>query len=266
MRSIILFTACAIKKKEAIMSWINKTLPPLCTALSLCIAGLAAAETIVVKSSGPSAKSFPPGKSIPDNSKVTLAKLDIVTILDGRGTRVLKGPGIFSTTASTATGSSIGSLLRNTGTRQMRTGAVRTMGAASISKPPNVWLIDTSKSGTVCVSGSEAISLWTPSNEKPSNLKLTRVADGKSATVTLRPMQSIKAWPAADLPITNDGTFKATVDGQANPVTLKFVTLGPNPQGLEATASALIKAGCNGQLDLLIETVAVPNSDENGGG
>ncbi len=39
---------------------------------------------------------------------------------------------------------------------------------------------------------------------------------------------------------------------------LKFAVLGSNPQGLEDTAAALIKNGCQAQLDLLIETVAVP--------
>ena len=88
------------------MSWINSFAKPAVATLSLFVAGATLAETIVVKSVGPSARAYPPGKSIADNSKVALKAGDSLTILDGRGTRVLKGPGSFATTASTATGSS----------------------------------------------------------------------------------------------------------------------------------------------------------------
>lgn len=243
------------------MSWTRKSLSSLAAAFALASAGGALAETIVVKSSGPSARLYPPGRSIPDNSKVPLKAGDSVTILDGRGTRVLKGPGIFATTASTATPSTIGALLRNTGTRQVRTGAVRGTGTEA-ARPPNVWLIDSSKSGTVCVAGTEAVSLWAPPHEEATSLTLTRLSDGKAIPVALRPGQSVKAWPTTEFPITNGAQFRVSGDGVANPVTLRFAALGPNPQGLEGTAAALIKAGCTAQLDLLIETVAVPSDEE----
>lgn len=243
------------------MSLTSRTILGAAAALVLMSAGAATAETIVVKSSGPSAKAYPPGKSIPDNSKVALKSGDSITILDGRGTRVLKGPGLFATTASTATNSSIGALLRNTGTRQVRTGAVRGSGS-TVSRPPNVWLIDSSKSGTVCVAGTETVSLWTPPHEQPASMTLTRLSDGKSMPIALRAGQSVKAWPTADLPITDGSQFRVSGDGVKSPVTLRFAALGPNPQGLEGTAAALIKAGCNAQLDLLIETVAVPADED----
>lgn len=247
------------------MSWTSKSLASLATAFALASTGAGLAETIVVKSTGPSARAYPPGKSIPDNSKVALKAGDSVTILDGRGTRVLKGPGVFATTASTATSSTIGALLRNTGTRQVRTGAVRGTGSEAV-RPPNVWLIDSSKSGTVCVAGTETVSLWAPPHEEVASLTLTRLSDGKSIPLSLRPGQSVKAWPTADMPITDGSQFRVSGDGIANPVTLRFAALGPNPQGLEGTAAALIKAGCTAQLDLLIETVAVPSDEETPAG
>ncbi len=248
------------------MSWIKTKFTPGFLALALVGGGSAAAETIVVKSVGPSAKTYPPGKSLPDNSRVTLGKLDVLTILDGRGTRVFKGPGVFSTTASTTTNSAIGSMLRNTGTRQVRTGAVRTVGASAVARPPSVWLIDATKSGTVCVAGTEAVSIWMPSKDTVSNLTITRLSDGKAVPVAFKPLSSTRAWPSAELPISSDGQFKVSGGGLAAPVTLRFALLGPNPQGLESTASALIKAGCNAQLDLLVEAVAVPAVEEGPSG
>jgi hypothetical protein len=79
-------------------------------------------------------------------------------------------------------------------------------------------------------------------------------------------MLSTRAWPSAELPISNNGQFKVSGDGLAVPVSLRFVLLGLNPQGIESTASALIKSGCNAQLDLLVEAVAVPAVEEGPSG
>lgn len=233
-------------------------------ALTLLGASAAFAETIVVKSAGPSARTYPPGKSIPDNSKVALKAGDAITILDGRGTRVLKGPGLFSTTASTSTGSSFGALLRNTGTRQVRTGAVRGTEPARVARPYNVWLIDTTKTGTVCYAGTDPVSIWMPAKETGSMLTLTRVSDGKSVPVSVDPLQSVRRWPMADLPLADGEQFRVAGPGSAA-VTLRFASLGQNPQGLEGTAAALIKAGCTAQLDLLIDAVGVPAEESASG-
>jgi hypothetical protein len=245
------------------LSWISK----LCKASAISCALLGAqavlAETIVVRSNGPSAKSYPPGKSIADNSMVTLKAGDSVTILDGRGTRVLKGPGKFSTTATSgaATGSAIGQLLRNTGTRQARTGAVRGIGVARTARSPNLWYVDVSKSGKVCLADPASVSVWRPSLDQATTLNLTRVSDGKSAALEFRQGQSVGAWPVATLPARSGEQFRVTGGGLSTPTMITFAALGPNPQGLEGTASALIQNGCSNQLDLLVETVAIPSGE-----
>lgn len=244
------------------MFWTKPFAHSVVIAFALSTAGAALAETIVIKSGGPSARSYPPGKSIPDNSKLALKAGDSVTILDGRGTRIFKGPGLFATTSSTATDSSFSALLRNTGTRQVRTGAVRGAGTALQTRPASVWLVDASKSGTVCVAGPDSVSLWMPPHEAAATLTITRQSDGKSVPVSMRALQSVKAWPLADLPVKAGDQFKISGDGLAKPAQVRFAVLGPNPQGLESTASALIKAGCNAQLDLLIETVSPPADAE----
>ena len=53
-----------------------------------------------------------------------------------------------------------------------------------------------------------------------------------------------------------------TRDGASTPVTLRFATLGPNPQGVENTISGFVRAGCTAQLDLLIETMSARVTDE----
>jgi hypothetical protein len=245
------------------LSWTNKLFTGGVAAFALLGMQAVVAETIVVRSNGPSAKSYPPGKSIADNLSVTLKAGDSLTILDGRGTRVLKGPGKFSTTASSgaAAGSAIGQLLRNTGTRQARTGAVRGIGAPRTARSPNLWYVDIAKSGTFCLADASTLSLWRPTLDQAATLSITRTSDGKSAPVEFRQGQSVSAWPTATLPVTAGAEFRVSGGGMATPTTLKIAALGPNPQGLEGTASALISNGCTAQLDLLVETVAIPGGD-----
>jgi hypothetical protein len=70
----------------------------------------------------------------------------------------------------------------------------------------------------------------------------------------------------ADLPVESGKEYRVSGGGLAAPVALRFASLGAGPQGLEQTAAGMIKAGCNAQLDLLIEMVAVPAGDEPNSG
>ncbi len=245
------------------MSWTSKICAGSALAIALLATQSAIAETIVVRSNGPSAKSYPPGKSLPDNIMVALKQGDSVTILDGRGTRVLKGPGKFSTSASSGAtaGSAIGQLLRNPGTRQARTGAVRGIGQPRAARSPNLWYVDVSKTGTMCLADAAAVSVWRPGIEQAATLTLTRISDGKSAPLAFRQGQAVSAWPLAELPANSGAKFRVSGGGMVTPTIVTFAALGPNPQGLEGTAAALIRNGCESQLDLLVETVAIPNSE-----
>ena len=246
------------------MSWTNKALKLSVATLAMFGASAAFAGTIVVRSTGPSAKSYPPGKALADDSKVTLRPGDKVTILDGQGTRVLTGPGIFATTAaaSPAAESALGKLLRNTGTRQARTGATRSPGSMSTSpRAPSLWFVDVTKNGTMCLANVDSVSLWRPASAASQSLSITRISDGKSATVDFRAGLTTRAWPVAEVPILSGGQYRISGTGMANPTTVRIAALGPNPQGLEGTVSELIKNGCDHQLDLIVDTVALPERD-----
>src|SRR4029078_10141530 len=55
----------------------------------------ALANVVVVKSLGPSAKSYPPGKTLPPSAKITLQGGDVVTVLGPSAAKTLRGPGNF---------------------------------------------------------------------------------------------------------------------------------------------------------------------------
>ena len=103
------------------MSWTPNSVRALFGGLA--VAGLAialapeaaVAGTIVVRSNGPSAGAYPPGKALDPTSSIPLKPGDSVTVLDGNGTHVLNGPGIVKVSGSgTASATGVAALLANT--------------------------------------------------------------------------------------------------------------------------------------------------------
>jgi hypothetical protein len=231
-------------------------------ALLAVTAGTAMADTLVVFSRGPSARLYPPGKSLPEGVAIKLQANDQLTLLDGRGTRTLRGPGNFNLTslASTDGVSDINArmaLLTAAGTdRRIRIGAVRTL--TGEVRSPNLWYVDVSRAGIVCVADPAALTMWRPAADKDETVVIT--AAGKApARLTWAQGVPTLAWPTS-LPITAGAEYGVSVDGGA-PVNLKFAVLDSRPSGMEGTASRLISEGCNNQLDLLVQTFSVPADD-----
>jgi hypothetical protein len=233
-------------------------------ALSLGLATIfgathALANSVVVRSTGPSAKTYPPGKSLAANSALALKAGDMITILDNRGTRVLKGPGTISTgAAATTTGSAFNQLLRNTGVRQARTGATRGTGTIAATRnvgplrSPNLWFVDYAKSGTMCVTNPAAVSIWRPSGAAMQSVTLTRVSDGKSAVVAFRPGQTVQAWPSGAVPVVDGAEYRVSTAGAANQsIKMNMISAASAEPG--QIAATLIEKGCTAQLDLMVE-------------
>jgi len=243
------------------LSW-NSFIRPAGAAIALAIAGtatIAAADPLVVKSSGPSARAYPPGKAIPGSARIALKAGDTVVILDGRGTRTLRGPGTFSPTiASTQLADSRDLPARASGTRA-RIGAVR--GVAEIgesTRNPNIWFVDVGQSGRICITDAKGLTLWRGGERAPATLTVTREGDGKAQEVRWARNQSVAPWPES-LPVANGARYTIAGEGGA-PTTVTFALLGPNPAGLENTAALLIRSDCKAQLNLLIDTVSAPGA------
>jgi hypothetical protein len=228
-------------------------------ALAVALASGALADTLVVFSRGPSAKLYPPGKSLPDGAAIKLQANDQLTLLDGRGTRTLRGPGDFNMTklASAAPASDINarlSLLTAAGTdRRVRIGAVRGAAPAE-ARSPNLWYVDVSRPGTVCVADPAALTLWRPATDKDQAVTVT----GGKAPAKLDWAQgaSTLAWPAG-VAVSTGAEYSLKV-GDGAPVRIRFAVLDARPSGMENTASTLITDGCDSQLNLLVQTFSVP--------
>jgi len=221
----------------------------------LAAAGPACAEALVVRASGPSAGTFLPGKKLPDGSSVTLKAGDVLTLLDGRGTRTLRGPGVYGTTATASAVSTvnIASFIGARNNSRARTGAVR--GIKAEPRSPNVWYVDIRKPATICVLDPANVKLWRPVSGA-GTLAIAGAA-GKGS-VAFAADAAVASWPTT-LPVTEGASYQLSGAGLPKPVTVTFTLLSPGAEGLESTASTLIARKCSAQLDLLIETVAAPD-------
>ncbi|MBB6124135.1 hypothetical protein [Sphingobium subterraneum] len=238
-----------------------------CGAAMMALAALAPlaaqAETIVVRASGPSAKTYTPGKKLADNSSVTLKAGDVVTLLDGRGTRTLRGPGTFGATASAAgsdTRTSLAALLETKRVMRARTGAVRGGVGAEASAPrsPNLWYVDISQTSVACVPDPANVRLWRPSSADGATVTITAKSGGASAPVIFGAGEAVALWPAT-LSVTDGAVYSLSWPGLAKPIDIALSVMAPGTEGLESMASTLISRKCDAQLNLLVETVALPD-------
>jgi hypothetical protein len=212
-------------------------------------AGAAAANVLVVRSSGPSAKSYPPGKSLPDNARLTLQASDTVVVLAGGGTRTFRGPGSFSASAPVqATARTV----TTASGRRARVGAVRNAGL--VPRSPTIWHVDATQSGTFCLAGTSEVMLWRPDASQSVNLTIVGPG-GESQTLDWAAGQAVIAWPAS-VGIADGGEYRLRQAGVAVPTRITFQTLDSQPEDLPAVAQALIANQCQEQLDLLVETTA----------
>lgn len=220
------------------------------------------AQSLVVRASGPSARTYPAGAKLAQTASLSLKAGDVVTLLDGRGTRTLRGPGTFAAngpvTAGTDDRNTLSSILETKRVRRARTGAVR--GVETVAqRSPSLWYVDVSQPSTMCVADPGNLRLWRPASVKAASITATPATGGTAASIAFPVGESTAAWPA-DLPVKDGTSYKLNWTGLAQPVTIQFTVMDATAEGLEDMASTLIARKCQAQLDLLVETVALPDA------
>ena len=105
------------------------------------------ANVVVVKSLGPSAKAYPPGRTLSESAKINLQGGDVVTVLGPASAQTLRGPGNFDA-KQVALASAAG--------QRGRFGALR---ASEVAHNPSIWDVDVSQSGKICVSDTSKVQL-----------------------------------------------------------------------------------------------------------
>jgi hypothetical protein len=210
-------------------------------ALAL-ISTVAVANVVVVKSLGPSAKAYPPGKTFPETATIKLQGGDIVTVLGPASAQTLRGPGNFDAKQMT---------LASASSKRGRFGALR---ASEIAHNPSIWDIDVSQGGKICVTDASKLQLWRPDSEVEMTATI-RSADGASQPLSWAAGKALTAWPAA-LPIKNGASYQVEWPDTGEKSSLDVVTVASPPTDLVGAAQVLIQNGCQKQLDLLVESAS----------
>lgn len=222
-------------------------------AMLVTAAGSAAANVLVVRASGPSARSYAPGRSLPDNARIVLQAGDTLVILGANGTRTFRGPGTFSPSAAVQSGQRLAS----SGGNLARIGAVRNAGL--VPRSPTIWHVDVTQSGTMCLASTSNVMLWRPDSSSRQTLTISGPG-GRVQRVQWPAGRAVLAWPAGSQ-IASGASYSFQQPGVTVPVQITFRTLRSEPHDLQGVASALIENGCQEQLDLLVESApdqAVP--------
>jgi len=223
-----------------------KLAPWLLGALVLTAASSASAAIIVVRATGPSAAQYPVGKSLPDTASVRLRGGDTLVLLDPKGSRTLKGPGIFPAAASGGgtSVSSFSALMASAEGRRGRVGAVRPP-----PQPRQLWQASSDTGETFCFANPAGVLIRRENIAEARVISVVDLVTGKSAPVRFAAAQQIADWPAA-LPLVGGHRYKV---GSAESE-MKQINAGANYADL---GSALIQNGCLSQLDALSTTTAV---------
>ncbi len=236
------------------MSWVRNL------SVSAALAGAAfalvnsddARADVVVASSGPSSAQYPVGKKLAASEQITLKAGDTVTVLGQGGTRVISGAGSHRVGARVATKrSTFAALTRERSASRVRTGAVRgDLVTAEITRP-NIWFIDVTQSGTMCIADPAAAQLWRPGTEGSPTYVVANKASPNHVHVAFAAGQTTAPWNVSQLPLADGANYSITGPSGGPSSEISFVMLASVPANPEDLAAALIEKGCTGQLALL---------------
>lgn len=235
--------------------------------LAIAVTGTAAAQSMVVRSTGPSASKYPTGTKLKSTDKLTLASGDKVVLMQAGKTRTLSGPGTFGASGTIQANQSMGATV----TRMLSSGpTMRSRGgfsrgaeeAAPVDlRAPNLWLLDYREGGTFCVADPSRLTLWRPNMDSDQLLKIEQ--GDKVETVAIVAGANFRKWPTEALPVQYGIDYRLSGAGLATPVTIRFTQMDALPDSAESSVDVLMAKGCTPQLNRLVD--AMSESEKAGG-
>jgi hypothetical protein len=228
--------------------------------MALAVAGAAAAQSMIVRSTGPSAAKYPTGAKLKSTDRLTLVAGDKVVLIQSGKTRTLSGPGTYSASgtvqASQSMGATVARMLAKGPQMRSRGGFSRGPDEAAPTdiRAPNLWLLDYREGGTFCVADPATLMLWRPHMESDELLKIEHGDRGE--TVAFVSGANFRKWPADALPIRYGVDYHLSGGGLAAPVTVRFAALDSVPETIDATVETLMANNCAPQLDRLVDALS----------
>ena len=228
--------------------------------VAIAIVGTAAAQSMVVRSTGPSASKYPAGAKLKSADKLTLVNGDKVVLMQAGKTRTLSGPGTFGATgtvqASQSLGGNVTRMLAKGPTMRSRGGFSRdaVTQAPTELRAPNLWLLDYREAGTFCVLDPAMLMLWRPNMEGDTALEIESA--GKKTTVAIVDGANFRKWPVDVLPVKYGADYHLSGGGLARPMTVRFAAVESAPDTVEGSIDLLMAKGCTPQLNRLVDTMS----------
>ncbi|MFN4134259.1 MAG: hypothetical protein ACK4G2_01290 [Novosphingobium sp.] len=234
-----------------------------CLLGASALSGMAMAQAVVVRSTGPSAVNYPKGKRLAANAPVVLKAGDVVTVLDRAGTRVLKGAGSFVIDNAVNRDRGAAALLARSlsNPASVRAGAVRggPAGDADVVLPVSIWIADTAQGGNVCVPRGSDIYLWRGKADARVFTWLTESEGGEMVRMQWPARTAGIAWPKTMLAPQEGRTYRFYDEAAPDRTTeFRIVVLEPDavPADAAALGTLLLDNGCKAQFDWLAEVLA----------
>jgi hypothetical protein len=230
------------------------------TVMAVAVVGTAAAQSMVVRSTGPSAPKYPTGAKLKSSDKLTLVSGDKVVLMQAGKTRTLSGPGTFGASGTIQTSQS----MSGTVTRMLAKGpTTRSRGGFSRgpndpvpveARAPNLWLLDYREAGTFCVVDPATLMLWRPNMEGDTALEIESA--GKKTTVAIVDGANFRKWPTDVLPVQYGVDYRLSGGGLTAPIKVRFAALANAPDTVEGSVDMLMAKGCAPQLNRLVDAMS----------
>lgn len=235
-------------------------IPVLAPILAALLAALpvAAQAGVVVSASGPSAASYPAGRKIGDTDPIVLRTGDTLTVLDSRGTRVLRGAGTYTLKQQpgAARRASFSVLTERRSAQRVRTGAVRSADTTVLGAP-NLWYIDVSRPGRICLPGSADVRLWRRDTATASQYTISDASGPSRQSIRFAAGDMLAPWDSAAMAIMPGRDYRIAGSPTEGEATVSFAIIEQPAAEPEGLASQLIENGCTRQLELLSSALRV---------
>jgi hypothetical protein len=226
--------------------------PMVAAAALFMLTAPAAARSIVVQSSGPSAAQHRPGQILREPLKLTLVAGDQVTVLDDEGTRVMRGPAsIDDAKPRRAPSGRVLSWSDFVDGRTVRTAAVRGDNPPKRPAPSgrsDIWQVDAAVPGHWCAANLRTLRFWR--GKANDAAKMTVTSQGVRTELLWAKGQSEADWPDA-VPPRDKGSYAIKMGGKkASTIILHQLD---ETSSLEALADQLANRECYQQLSLVLD-------------
>ena len=227
--------------------------------MAVAVAGTAAAQSMVVRSTGPSASKYPTGTKLKSTDKLTLVNGDKVVLMQAGKTRTLSGPGTFGATGTVQVSQSMGTtvtrMIAKSPTMRSRGGATRGDNPVVTDiRAPNLWYLDYREGGTFCVADPATLLLWRPTMDTEELLTIEQA--GKIEKVALVNGANFRKWPTDVMPVQYGVEYRLSGAGLPTPVRVRFAQMDSVPDTVEGSVDMLVAKGCSPQLNRLVDAMS----------